>query len=694
MTEPKKSDPRSRHQELCAEIEAHNHRYYIQATPTISDQEYDRLLQELIDIEAAHPELATVDSPSQRVGGAPSEGFVTVDHQIPMLSIDNTYNEVELRNFDARVRRALGNDALRYVVELKIDGVSVSLRYEAGRLVRAATRGDGKQGDDITANARTIRSLPLRLHATTKEPAEKNGDLFELSETADIIEVRGEVFMTNSELERINRNREAEGQEPYRNPRNTTAGTLKLLNPKQVAQRKLDVFLYDQVAGVPKEVQAHHEVLEHLQQLGLPVNPHYKCCASIEEVLDVIETWRQKRHDMDYETDGMVIKVDSLAQRKELGATSKAPRWVIAYKFPAEIARTRLLDITVQVGKSGALTPVAELEPVKLAGTIVKRATLHNFEEVARKDFRVGDMVEVQKAGEIIPNVIRIIPEERPKNTQPTEPPSRCPACQSDVHRDPEGVFYRCLNAACPAQVKERIAHFASRAAMNIDGMGPALIEQLVELGLVKGPADLYSLDVATLSSLDRMAAKSAANIIAAIADSLTQPLHRLLLGLGIRHVGARTAAVVAEHFGTLDNLRCATSEELTKIEDVGEVVAASIHDFFEVEENMALIERLRAAGLNFEDETNQAATGIQVLSGMTFVVTGTLTNCTRDEMHERIQHLGGRFATSVSKNTDYLVAGENAGSKRTKAESLGVKILTEEDFESLVDTLTGNAHE
>ncbi len=693
MSEEKNNGIRERHQWLCAALETHNYRYYIQAAPTISDQEYDRLMQELLDIEAAHPELVTPDSPSQRVGGAPADGFVSVYHQVPMLSIDNTYNEAELRAFDTRVRRGLISGTPQYVVELKIDGVSVSLRYVDGVLVRAATRGDGKRGDDITANVRTIRSLPLRLNSQTTETG-KNSNAFTDAAAATTIEVRGEIYMTNSELERINREREARELEPYRNPRNTTAGTLKLLDPKQVAQRKLDVFLYDMVEGAPENIQQHHEILECLKALGLPVNPHYTKCESIDEVIKVCETWREKRHELDYETDGMVIKVDALAQRRELGSTAKAPRWVIAYKFPAEIARTRLLDITVQVGKSGALTPVAELEPVKLAGTIVKRATLHNFEEVSRKDFRVGDLVEVQKAGEIIPNIIRMIPEERPANACPVLPPQKCPACGSEVHRDPDGVFYRCLNAACPAQVKERIEHFASRAAMNIDGMGPALIEQLVDRGMVRSPADLYELNVSSLCTLERMAAKSAANIIAAIDASRAQPLHRLLLGLGIRHVGARTAAALAEHFKTLDALQQAAVQKLTAIEDVGDVVATGIRDFFEVEENRKLIERLRKAGLNFNAETISSAGGIQPLRGLTFVVTGTLEGCTRDQMHERIQQLGGRFAGSVSKNTDYLIAGENAGSKRAKAENLGVKIVSELEFEALVNSLTENPND
>ncbi len=682
--------PQERHQRLCTEIEEHNKCYYIKAAPTISDQEYDALMAELLEIERAYPELATPDSPSQRVGGAPSEGFATVRHEVPMRSMDNTYNESELRNFDGRVRRGLDGETPRYVVELKIDGVSASLRYERGRLARAATRGDGQQGDDITANARTIRSLPLRLRASDIAP-----EKFSPSQDADnVIEVRGEVFMTVAELARINRERESQGQEPFRNPRNTAAGTLKLLDPRQVAQRRLDLFLYDMVIGQPPELENHHEILALLQELGLPVNPHYCCCDSIDDVIAVCDSWREKRHELDYETDGMVIKVDSLAQRRRLGATSKAPRWAIAYKFPAEIARTRLLDISMQVGKSGAITPVAELEPVILAGTTVKRASLHNFEEIARKDFRVGDLVEVQKAGEIIPNVIRVIAEERTENAAPTPPPSACPICHSEAHRDAEGVFYRCLNAACPAQVKERLAHFASRAAMDIDGLGPALIEQLVERGLARNPADLYRLDAAALAALERMAEKSAQNVVEAIDASRKQPLHRLLLGLGIRHVGARTATLLAERFTSMDALMNASAEELTKVEDVGDVVAASIRDFFEVAENRELIEQLRAAGLNLRAELSESDDAPKPLAGKSFVVTGTLHGGTRDEMHERIQRLGGRVASSISKKTDYLVAGEKAGSKLDKALGLGVTVLTEQEFETLINPDSGSNHD
>ncbi len=684
---------RERHKALCAAIEEHNYKYYIQAAPEISDHEYDALMAQLTALEEACPELITPDSPTQRVGGAPLEGFETVAHRVPMLSIDNTYNETELRNFDARTRRALEGETPQYVVELKIDGVSISVRYEAGRLTRAATRGDGRRGDNITANARAIRALPLRLRPTASA---RGDDLFSDSPPSlpATIEARGEVYMTLAELERLNREREKQGLEAFRNPRNTTAGTMKLLDPRQAAQRRLSVFFYDLVEGVGDSIKYHHEILERLKQLGLPVNPHVSRCMNIDEALGVCEEWRQKRHDLEYETDGMVIKVDSLEQRRRLGATSKAPRWVIAYKFPAETARTRLLEISLQVGKSGAVTPVAELEPVSLAGTLVKRASLHNFEEVKRKDLRVGDMVEVQKAGEIIPQVIRSVLEERPVNAMPYIPPVTCPACGSQVHQDPEGVFYRCLSAQCPAQLRERLEHFASRAAMDIDGLGPAIIEQLVARDLAKNPADLYALDVATLSSLERMGDRSARNLAAAIAASRARPLRRLLLGLGIRHVGARTARTLAEHFGSLDALLVATQEELVVLEDVGDIVAASIRDYLEVEENRALIERLRQAGLNFSDSDRELPEGPKPLTGKSFVVTGTLEGLTREEMHERIVRLGGKISSSVSKKTDYLIAGANAGSKLDKAQSLGVTVLNAKEFEALVNSMMDDSHE
>ncbi len=673
-----------RHGTLCREIESHNYRYYVLAQPAISDREFDALLDELQQLEAAFPDLAGPDSPTQRVGGAPSEGFKTVRHDFPMLSIDNTYNEAELRNFDVRVRRALNGETPRYVVELKIDGVSISLRYRNGVLSRAATRGDGATGDDITANARTIRECPLRLHQPTESPkiVLPGNDLFEEDTDAPdtVLEVRGEVYMTVAELGRLNVEREAEGLEPYRNPRNTTAGTLKLLDPRQVARRRLRAFFYDIVTGA-EGIDTHHEILTYLKAIGLPVNPNYARCDTIDEVISFCDSWQHKRHELEYEIDGMVVKVDDLQQRRFLGTTAKAPRWVIAYKFPADISQTRLLDILVQVGKSGALTPVAVLEPTPLAGTIVKRASLHNFEEVERKDLRVGDLVEVQKAGEIIPQVIRTLPEVRPAGTLPVRPPLLCPACGSRVHKDPEGVFYRCLNTACPAQVKEKLEHFASRAAMHIEGLGPALIEQLVDKGLASTPADLYSLTTETLAPLERMGKKSASNLVKAIDGSRQRPLHHLILGLGIRHVGARTALALASFFGDLDALMRVSVDILKNIDDVGDIVAASIKDYFEVDENRRLVEALRQAGLRFTSDSGAPFSGEKTLAGKTFVVTGTLKWGSREEIHARIQELGGRVSSAVSKKTDFLVAGENAGSKLDKARELGVTLLDEDGF-------------
>ncbi len=653
------------------QIDHHNRLYYLEATPEISDHEFDALLKELEALESQYPALATPDSPTQRVGGAPLEGFETVAHEVPMLSIDNTYNEMELRAFDERVRKGLGGDQPKYVAELKIDGVAISLRYEAGVLVRAATRGDGERGDDVTSNIKTIRAVPLRLKG--KPPA--------------LLEVRGEVYMRRQELERLNALREAAGEPPLANPRNTTAGTLKLLDPKSVAQRKLDIVFYDVASRDGDLFNSHWETLARLREFALPTSKHSKQCSDIDDVLRVVDEWQDKRHSLDFEIDGLVIKVDSAAHRRKLGATSKSPRWVIAYKYPAQVARTKLLNITVQVGKTGTLTPVAEMEPVPLAGTVVKRATLHNFEELARKDVRVGDTVEIQKAGEIIPQVLRYIPEERPKGAKAFAPPSKCPECGGEVHKDAEGVYLRCLNLSCPAQVKERLRHFASRLAMDIEGMGPAVIEQLVDKKLVKGPADLYALTQDQLEQLDRMGKKSAANLVDAIASSKSRPLSRLLNGLGIRHVGEHTGEVLAQHYGSMERLMDAPASELTDIHEIGDVVAASVHDFFQTHENRALIAKLRAFGLKMSEDTRGGNDGPRPFEGKTFVVTGTLQKYSRDAIHERIKALGGKASSSISAATDFLVAGEKAGSKLNKAQQLGVMVLTEDEFETMAGT-------
>ena len=662
-----------RYDELRAEVERHTRLYYLEAKPEITDLEFDALMRELQELEEEHPALATPDSPTRRVGGAPLPGFETVEHEVPMLSIDNTYSEADIRAFDERVRKGLGaGETPAYVVELKIDGVAISLRYEQGVLIRAATRGDGERGDNVTENVRTIRTLPLRLEGAP--PA--------------VFEVRGEVFMQNAELVRLNKIREEAGEAPLANPRNTTAGTLKLLDPKQVAQRRLDIVLYD-IAPLPgATLTSHWETLNTLQRCGLPVNEHRRQCATIDDVIGVCAEWETRRRTLNYEIDGMVIKVDSAEQRRRLGATSKSPRWVIAYKFPAQVARTRLLAITVQVGKSGALTPVAEMEPVPIAGTTVKRASLYNFEDLSRKDLRVGDTVELQKAGEIIPQVIRYVPEERSGDAKPFPIPTHCPVCGGDVHKDPDGVFLRCLNAGCPAQLKQRIEYFAGRSAMDIENMGPAVIEQLVERGLVRGFADLYGLDEQALTQLERMGAKSAANLVAAIASSKSRPLSRLVNALGIRHVGAHTAEVLAEHYRDMDALMRAPVEELTEIQDIGEVVAASIRDFFDTGENRALIEQLRAAGLTLHEEASRAEGRPRPFAGKTFVVTGTLRNYSRESIQDRIKALGGRASSSVSAKTDYVLAGESPGSKADKARKLNVPVINEEEFERMAEEM------
>jgi len=657
-----------RHRELCALINHHNHLYYVEASPEISDAEFDALMRELQAIEAEYPALLTPDSPTQRVGGEPLEEFATVEHVAPMLSIDNTYSDGEIRAFDERVRRSLSGEKTAYVVELKIDGVSISLSYESGILVRAATRGDGRRGDDVTANVKTIMAIPLRLRDTPP----------------DSLEVRGEIFMRRAELERLNRIREETGEPPLANPRNATAGTLKLLDPREVRKRRLSFFAYGTAPLPEAELPSHWETLQRLSQYGLPVSPYAERCNTIDEVIEVCAKWRTKRHALDFEIDGMVIKVDSTEQRQRLGTTAKAPRWAIAYKFPAEIARTRLNDITVQVGKSGALTPVAELEPVALAGTIVRRATLHNFDDLARKDLRIGDTVEVQKAGEIIPQVIRYVPELRPPHVTPYTPPGLCPSCGSAVKQDPEGVYLRCLNPACPAQIKGRLKHFAGRAAMDIEGMGEALIEQLVDRGLVRSLADIFDLQLDDLVALERMGKKSAANLLSAIQDAKSRPLNRLLHGLGIRHVGSRTAEILARHFGDMSRLMAASQDELQGIPEIGAIVAASIHDFFATQENRLLIERLRLQGVRMDEPMPVEAEKDLPLAGKTFVVTGTLSGYSREEIHEKIKALGGKVSSSVSAKTSYVVAGENPGSKLEKAHALGVPVITELEFNQL----------
>ncbi|HPX39529.1 MAG TPA: NAD-dependent DNA ligase LigA, partial [Candidatus Hydrogenedentes bacterium] len=632
---------RTRCEQLRNELDRHNYLYYVEAKPEITDVEFDALLNELIAMETEYPGLVTPDSPTQRVGGQPLDGFKTVEHAVPMLSIDNTYSEGELRAFDDRVRRGLEGQEPSYVAELKIDGVSMSLLYEKGRLVRAATRGDGARGDDVTANVKTIRAVPMRLQGAF--PAR--------------LEVRGEVYMRRQELVRLNELREEAGEPPLANPRNTTAGTLKLLDPREVAKRRLEFACYD-VAPLPgTDLSSHYTTLQDLKSYAFPVNPFFTRCRDIDGVIAVCNAWSSKRHELDFETDGMVIKVDSAEQRRQLGATSKAPRWAIAYKYPAEIAETRLEKVTLQVGKTGTVTPVANLAPVHLAGTTVKRANLHNFEDIERKDIREGDIVRVQKAGEIIPQVLGPVLEKRPQDARRIPVPTTCPQCGSEVRQDPDGVYLRCLNPACPAQIKGRLKYFASRSAMDIEGMGEKLIDQLVDKHVVRNLDNIYDLTPEPLAELERMGEKSARNLVSAIEESKNRPLSRLLNGLGIRHVGAHVAEVLAAHFGSMEALQEASVEALCEVPEVGEVVAREVRNFFETEENRALIASLRAHGLTL-NETRAAAGGPQPLAGKTVVVTGVLKRYSRETIEDRIKRWGGRASSSVSKKTDFVLAG------------------------------------
>jgi DNA ligase (NAD+) len=649
---------------LREEIEHHNRLYYEQAKPEISDQEYDRLMRELIDLETANPKLLTPDSPSQRVGGAPSEGFRTVEHAVPMMSIDNTYDEGEVRAFDARVKKGLGDgESVRYVLEPKVDGVAGTLRYENGLLVLAATRGDGRRGDDITANAKTVRSIPLLL----------KGDF------PEIIEVRGEIFMPSDVFQKLNKEREAAGEEVFKNPRNLTTGTLKQLDPKITASRKLRFVSHGlgQVEGL--EIDSYWELLKLLKAWGLPIGEHLTLAKSVDEVIQGIEKFAEIRGKLTYQTDGMVVKVDSLAQRQTLGATSKAPRWVIAFKYAAEQTQTVVREVDWTVGKSGALTPLARLEPVFLAGTTVSNATLHNVDQVRRLDLHVGDTIVLEKAGEVIPYVRQVVLQKRPKNAKPVEPPKRCPSCNSVVEKDPDGPYIRCVNPACPAQIRERLRWFCARNQMDIENIGDALVDQLVDAGLVKTFADLYRLKKEDLLKLERMGEKSAQNILDAVEGSRSRGLDRLLAGLGIRHVGNRVATVLSQNFSSLRELEKASVEQLSAVHEIGDVIAQSVHDFFHSPAGRKAVEELISVGI--DPKSNKPAAGEQPLAGLTIVVTGTLEKFKRNEIEELIAKLGGRVAGSVSKKTSFVLAGEEAGSKLEKAKELGVQVIGEAEF-------------
>ncbi|MDB6066958.1 MAG: ligA [Pedosphaera sp.] len=667
---------KGRHAKLVEEIRGHDHAYYVEAKPSISDQAYDKLYRELLDIEKEFPELITPDSPSQRVGGEPLTAFKPVQHLTPMMSLDNTYSQEEAREFVARVQKLLPGQTLEWIVEPKVDGVAINLRYEKGVFTCGATRGDGTTGDDVTANLKTIRSVPSRLHASG-------------AKVPEVMEVRGEVYLTKAGFARLNKERVAAEEEPFANPRNAAAGSLKQLDPKLVAKRPLDIVVY----GIGKfegseEIPQHAQMLAWLKSVGFRTPEKTWKCHSPEELIAAIDELDKIRHDFVYETDGAVIKLNSFALRERVGFTSKAPRWAMAYKYAAEQAETKLKAITIQVGRTGALTPVAELEPVFLAGSTISRATLHNEDELRRKDIRVGDTVTIEKAGEVIPAVVGVVLTKRTGKEVPFEFPKTCPECGSKVARtegngagEGGGVVWRCLNPDCPAQTRGRIEHWCARGAMDIEGGGEVLSAQLVKSGLVHDVADLYKLTLVELTGLERMGEKSAKNFLDGIEASKTRDLWRLLFGLGILHVGAGVAKALGKSFATLDDLFASSFEQLQNIEDVGEVIARSLVQWHDEPGNVKLIERLRKAKLNFNSALYHPSAALGAFAGKTFVLTGTLPTLKREEAAAKIEALGGKVSGSVSKKTDFVVAGEDAGSKLEKAQKLGVKIIDEAEL-------------
>ncbi|HRV19945.1 MAG TPA: NAD-dependent DNA ligase LigA [Anaerohalosphaeraceae bacterium] len=657
-------DIRKQIERLREEIRRHDVLYYVHNAPEISDREYDNLFAELKRLEKEHPELITPDSPTQRVSEQPVEGFATVAHAVPMLSIDNTYSEGELRDFDRRIAKGLEGGDYEYTVELKIDGLAVSLRYEKGRLVQGATRGDGRRGDDVTANIRTIRAVPLTLE----------GDGL-----PDVLEIRGEVYMSKKAFAQLNAAKAAAGEPEFANPRNAAAGSLKLLDARITAGRKLSFFAYALGQVSRPLAQTHYESLQKLRSFGLPVNPHTQKAANIDEVIAICRSWEGRKDKLDYPIDGMVIKVNRYDQQDRLGLTGRAPRWCIAYKFAAEQAETVVESISVQVGKTGILTPVANLKPVKLAGTTVKRASLHNFDLLQKLDVRCGDTVIIEKAGEIIPQVVDVKIQQRHLfDSRPFEIPTACPACGGRVKKDDSGVYLRCVNADCPAQLKERLEYFAGKGQMDIDTLGPALIDQLIRAGLVKSFADLYRLRFDQLVQLERMGDKSAANVLDSIEKSKHADLWRLIAALGIRNVGGQTAQILADEFGSLEALMNASVERLTEIEQIGPVVAESIYEYLHNPANIRVIRQMLAAGVSPTPPKPKASA---VLAGQTIVVTGTLKHFTRQQIEQTIKDHGGKTSSSVSKKTSFVLAGQDPGSKLEKARRLGVEILDEDQF-------------
>ena len=686
------SQAKKRHAELAEEIRRHDYAYYVLAQPTISDRDYDRLYHELLDLEKEHPELATSDSPTQRVGGVPLKQFQPVKHIVPMLSLDNTYSQQELRDFVNRVQRILPNETLDWMVEPKVDGVAISLRYEKGSFAVGATRGDGSTGDDITVNLRTIRSIPQRLHRRTgvspvsdSKGKKEDGDRQDAYPT--LLEVRGEVFLTKAGFEKLNAERKAAGEETFANPRNAAAGSLKQLDPRLVAKRPLDIVVYGlgSVEGT-EQPQTHDEMLKWLKTFGFKTPEWTRHCKSPDELVAAIDDLDKLRKKFPYETDGAVIKLNSYAQRERAGFTSKAPRWAIAYKYAAEQAETKVLGIMITVGRTGAITPTAELEPVFLSGSTISRATLHNEDYIRKKDVRIGDTVTIEKAGEVIPKVVDVVLTKRSGKELAFQYPKTCPECGSKlikevVGKSEEGSAWFCPNPDCPAQVRGRIEHWCSRGAMDIEGGGEVLVYQLVNSGLVRDVADLYKLKLNEVANLERMGEKSAQNFLDGVVASKSRDAWRVLYGLGILHVGTGAAKSLCKQFPALDDIFNASAEQLMEAEDIGEVIARSLRQWCGDSRNRNLAERLRKAEVNFKSELYQPRAKAGPFAGKTFVLTGTLPNLKREEAAAKIEAAGGKVSGSVSKKTDFVVAGEEAGSKLDKAHALGIKVIDEAEL-------------
>ncbi len=652
-------------QQLRSEIRYHEKKYYIDNDPQISDYEFDIKIRELKKLESEFPEFITPDSPTQRVGEQPIEGFVTVEHSSPMLSLDNCYSVEELQEFEQRVKKTIPDEKIDYVAELKIDGIGISVIYEEGRLSRAITRGDGLRGDDVTANVKTIKSLPLTINKRRKT------------------EVRGEIFFPFRSFQQLNKHRSETDEPLFANPRNAAAGSIRLLDPRETADRHLDVFLYS-LAIEGKENQDQWEILKTLYALDFKTNQISTLCRSLEDIVAFYDEWREKRDSLDYDVDGIVIKINSVKQQKNLGRTSKFPRWAISFKFPARQTTTKVNDIIIQVGRTGALTPVAVLEAVKLSGTTISRATLHNEDEIRKKDIRVGDLILIERSGDVIPKIVSVMKEQRTGNEKVFRFPDMCPVCSSAAFKPKGEAVSRCTNPSCPAKLRESLLHFSSRRAMNIEGFGEALVDQLLDMNLVTNVSDIYSLKYEDLVELDRMGSKSARNLLKEILKSKKRGLFQLIFALGIRHIGERTAIVLADHFNSMNKLMHASFEELIEIPDIGPIVAESTVFFFRQSENLDLIRRLKQAGLIFES-SRKGNSEQGPLTGQSFVLTGRLTYFTRDDAKKNIEKLGGAVSSSVSRKTAYVIAGEDPGSKLEKARDLGIPVLDEGDFQKLI---------